>query len=78
MLRVRRQFAGPYVLSGGQDRTVRVVKAHTGETVAQMMAHSGTVYDIAYSGQLDTVVSAGADKTVRLWQFAETEGAGNA
>ena len=40
---------GSRIVSGGQDRTVRVWDAESGQELQQLSGHSGIVWSVAYS-----------------------------
>ena len=49
------------------EEVVRIWDAHTGRLVRTCAGHSGPVYRFVYSGDGHTVVTAGSDNTLRLW-----------
>ncbi len=62
---------GRRVVSGADDRTVRVSDAETGRVLVRMEGHEGSVWSCAWSPDGRRVVSGAADSTVRVWD-AET------
>jgi len=67
VLRVAFSPDGKYVVSGGDDNTVRVWDAITGKEIARM-SHDDAVRAIAFSPDGRYVVSGGLDNTVRVWE----------
>jgi WD40 repeat protein len=60
---------GKTIVSGGDDRTVRLWNQQ-GQPIAQpFKGHSGSVYSVAISTDGKTIVSGGDDRTVRLWDI---------
>ena len=58
---------GKRIVSGGDDKTVRLWDATTGQPVGQpMTGHTGRVNSVAFSPDGKRILS-GDDKTVRLW-----------
>jgi WD40 repeat protein len=58
---------GALVVSGGTDETVRLWQASTGQPIATLRGHSGTVAAVAVSADGRLVASGSFDGTARLW-----------
>jgi WD40 repeat protein len=57
------------VESGDIKFTVKVWKFESGELVSRLVAHTGTIDDIAYSPSNRELASAANDDTVRIWDI---------
>ena len=64
---------GTRVVSGSEDKTVRIWDASTGEEVQRLEGHSGEVSSVAFSMDGTRVVSGSDDKTVRIWDASTGE-----
>ncbi|KAL7750182.1 hypothetical protein RI367_004355 [Sorochytrium milnesiophthora] len=62
-------FDGRYLLTGSNDHTVRVWDAATGQCLRILQGHSELVRTLAFSADLNRVVSGSYDQTVRVWDF---------
>src|SRR5271163_4817565 len=63
---------GRRIVSGADDKSIRVWDAETGQTVlGPLEGHSGYVYSVAFSPDGRRIVSGSADNSVRIWD-AET------
>ena len=65
----------PVIVSGGQDRTVRVWRLADGAPVGEpLRGHTGSVNAVAVGALPDgtpVIVSGGDDDTVRVWRLAD-------
>jgi WD40 repeat protein/mono/diheme cytochrome c family protein len=58
---------GKRVVSGGDDRTLRLWDADTGKEIRAYTGHESGVKAVAISGDGKRLLSGGSDATVRLW-----------
>ncbi|HTH86991.1 TIR domain-containing protein [Mycobacterium sp.] len=59
---------GHRIVSAGDDKTVRLWDADTGQPVGQpLTGHTDTVSEVAFSPDGHRIVSGSRDKTLRLW-----------
>jgi hypothetical protein len=58
---------GRRLASAGQDQTVRVWDATTGQEALTLMGHTGSVQGVAFSPDGSRLASASDDETVRVW-----------
>ncbi|KAJ7024136.1 WD40-repeat-containing domain protein [Mycena alexandri] len=58
---------GLHVVSGSEDKTVRIWDTTTGTEVTKMEGHSDGVTSVAFSPDGTHVVSGSGDKTIRIW-----------
>ena len=67
---VKAAIAGNIVLSGSEDKTVRLWDLRTnGKFMRTMMGHSLQVQSVDMDGHCRTAVSGSRDKTVKLWDL---------
>jgi len=65
---------GERIVSGSEDKTVRLWNAKTGEAVGDpFFGHGEGVLCVAFSPDGEHIISGSADKTIRIW---DTAGAG--
>jgi WD40 repeat protein len=56
------------IVSGSQDKTIRVWETDTGEPLLVLEGHTEAVYAVAvFPDGSDKIVSGSADKTIRVW-----------
>jgi len=59
---------GHHIVSGSDDRTIRLWNATTGETVAGLFTgHTDSVNSVAFSPDGHHIVSGSDDQTIRVW-----------
>lgn len=51
----------------GEDKTVKLWDARTGQELAMLKGHAARVYSVAFSSDGKTLASGSSDKTVKLW-----------
>jgi WD40 repeat protein len=58
---------GTRIVSGSDDKTVRVWDAISGSELLKMEGHTDSVYSVCYSPDGTRIVSGSRDNTVRVW-----------
>ncbi len=58
---------GQRIISGGDDNTVKVWDARSGQDVLTLWGHKGQVHGVAISGDGRRIASASQDRTVVVW-----------
>jgi WD40 repeat protein len=59
---------GRTLVSGSDDKTVKLWDAATGQERATLKGHRGEVYSVAFSPDGKTLASGSGDQTVKLWE----------
>jgi WD40 repeat protein len=62
-----------YLISGSQDKTVRVWNLETGKLIHTLKSHREGVYTVALSPDEKIIASGSADKTIKLWHLETGE-----
>jgi eukaryotic-like serine/threonine-protein kinase len=58
---------GKHIVSGSNDKTVKIWDAQSGEEKCTLRGHSGILTSVAYSPDGKHIASASWDKTVKIW-----------
>jgi WD40 repeat protein len=58
---------GNRIVSGSDDKSVRVWDAKTGEQLRELQGHTDSVTSVAFSPDGNRIVSGSDDKSVRVW-----------
>ncbi|HKR48595.1 MAG TPA: pentapeptide repeat-containing protein, partial [Pseudonocardiaceae bacterium] len=64
---------GTHLLTGGDDGSVRIWDAATGEPVRHLTGHTGRVWSVAYAPDNTHLLTGGADGSVRVWDATTGE-----
>lgn len=63
-------FSGQWIVSGSQDRSVRLWDLETNSVVRTFEGHQGTVHAVALTPDGQAILSGSEDRTLRLWDVA--------
>ncbi|KAH8104960.1 hypothetical protein DFH11DRAFT_1324376 [Phellopilus nigrolimitatus] len=58
---------GQQIVSGSDNRTVRIWDAKSGQQLHELSGHTSVVTSVAYSPDGQHIVSGSSDRTVRIW-----------
>jgi len=59
---------GKKIVSGSDDKTIRVWDAQTGIQIAEpLYGHESSVRSVTFSPNGDKIISGSLDKTIRIW-----------
>ncbi|KAF8664862.1 hypothetical protein AX14_006690, partial [Amanita brunnescens Koide BX004] len=70
VLSVAFSIDGTRIVSGSEDKSVRVWDASTGEELKTLYGHSDYVRSVAFSSDGTRIVSGSNDMSVRVWHLA--------
>jgi WD40 repeat protein len=59
---------GKHIVSAGGDATVRVWDTETGELLARLRGHEGSVNSVTFTPDGKRIVSGSSDGTIRIWE----------
>jgi WD40 repeat protein len=62
---------GPWLASGGDDKTIRLWDLNQRKEIAILGGHQGPVMTLAFSSDGQTLASGSGDKTLRIWDFCQ-------
>ncbi|NNF54676.1 MAG: WD40 repeat domain-containing protein, partial [Acidimicrobiales bacterium] len=62
-----------YIVTGSEDKTVRVWDARTGKELAKLVGHNDWVTAVAIDGRNKLVISGSKDRTARIWDWKSGE-----
>jgi WD40 repeat protein len=60
---------GGTVVSGSDDKTIKIWDLNTGDLKQTLTNHKSSVYSVAISPDCNTVVSGSEDKTIKIWDL---------
>ena len=60
---------GQILVSGGDDKTIKIWHAQTGQLLRTLTGHTATISSVAISADQQTVVSSSTDGTIKVWQL---------
>ena len=58
---------GTKIVSGSEDKTIRVWNVDTGECILTLKGHTDYVKSVAFNHDGTKIVSGSDDKTIRVW-----------
>lgn len=61
---------GNYIISGSEDKTIKLWESDTGKEIRTFKGHSGWIYSVCFSTDGQYIFSGSYDNTVKLWEIA--------
>ena len=58
---------GTKIVSGSDDKTIKIWDANTGQCLKTLEGHSNRVFSVAYSPDGTKIISGSEDKTIKIW-----------
>ena len=62
---------GSKIVSGGEDKTIRIWDSHNGRQIRVFEGHSAALSSVAFSPDGKKIVSGGWDHSLRIWNVAD-------
>ena len=56
-----------WIVSGGEDKTIRIWDSHTGKQIRVFEGHSAALSSVAVCPDGKKIVSGGRDLTLKIW-----------
>ncbi|KAG8689618.1 hypothetical protein FRC08_010846 [Ceratobasidium sp. 394] len=70
------EFKGDTIISGSNDRKIKVWNASTGECMLTLPGHELLVRALAYDAVSGRLVSASYDRTIKVWDLSDCRDGG--
>ena len=58
---------GTKIISGSEDKTIKIWDANTGECLQTLEGHLDIILSVAYSPDGTKIISGSSDKTIKIW-----------
>ncbi|CAL6006892.1 Pentapeptide_repeats-containing protein [Hexamita inflata] len=62
-----------FIVSGGNDKTIKIWDVQSGQLLKTIFNHSDSVYQVKYSANDQIIASASVDQTIKLWNASTYE-----
>ena len=59
---------GNFIVSGSEDKTIKIWDVYSGNLVKTLEGHTGWVYSCNFSPYGNFIVSGSGDDTIRVWK----------